>query len=194
MLLDGDRMSREARKLKEMAGALVKHVELLREYAVKCFAEAKSEYGGEVAGKLRLLVARFRSNRPLLLDLMNEVDSGIRITLDGPPIRRPPGEPGPGDRITLEEYLDLGAVGTRIPNGGFVMLTRIQLIRAWAEQTGASHEDWTIDPALRQALDAPVYIMGVQGTIQELRITTNTVLHVSDRFIDELKTKGILDA
>lgn len=186
-------MPRETRELKEMARALVKHVGLLREYAVKCFAEGKSEYGGEVAGKLRLLVARFRSNQPLLLDLMNEVDSAIKVTLDGPPIQRTTGEPGPGDRITLEEYLHLGAVGTRIPSGDFVMLSKIQLIRGWAEQTGASHEDWAIDPALRAALDAPVYIMGLQATMQELRITTNTVFNVADQFIDELRAKGILD-
>ena len=59
-------MSGETRELKQMASALVKHVRLLREYAAKCFSEGNSDYGGEVAGKLRLLVARFRSNRPRL--------------------------------------------------------------------------------------------------------------------------------
>ena len=185
-------MSREPRELQEMARALVKHVALLEDYAEKCFVQRDDRYGGEIAGKLRLLVARFRSNKPLLLDLMHETKSEIEITLGGPPIKRPDGEPGPGDKISLEEYLSLGAVGTQIPNGDFVMLSKADLIRGWAEQTGASHEDWKMDPGLRGALEAPVHIMGLPATTQELRITTNAVLRVAHQFLDELRSKGII--
>ena len=187
-------MAKEPRELEEMATALVKHIGLLREYAGKCFSEGKSEYCGEVAGKLRLLVAKFGSNKPLLLRLIDKTESTIRVTLDGPTIKRPPGEPGLGDKITLEQFLNLGAIGTRIPNGDFIELNKIQLIRAWAEQTGASHEDWSMDPELKSALNAQVYIFGLQATTYELRTTTNTVLSVGDQFINELRNKGILTA
>ena len=187
-------MTREPRELKELADALVKHVALLQDYAEKCFVEGETHYGGEIAGKLRLLVARFGSNRPLLLDLMNELESTIRITLDGPPVRKRPGEPGPGDEVTLEEYLNLGAIGTRIPTGEFVMLSKIDLIRGWAEQTGSSHEDWKMDPALRSALEAPIQIFGLPASTQELKITTNAVLGVAHQFVEELRIKDVFDA
>jgi len=186
-------MSRVNRTNKEMAEALLKHMALLREYAEKCFIHGEANYAGEVAGKLRLLVTRFGSNRPLLLDLMNKFDSNIKVTLGGPPIKRPPGVPRAGDEITLEEYLQLDALGVRIPSGDFVMLTKVELIRAWAQQTGASHEDWTMEPELKSALDFPLQIMGLQATAAELRVTTETVIHVGDQFIDELQKGGILN-
>jgi hypothetical protein len=171
------------RDLFAMVQALERHLNLLREYAKKAFVDGNFDYGGEVAGKLRLLVTKFGSNRPLLLDLMAETDIEPLLTLGGPPIERPPGEPRAGDNISLSQYLQLGAIGIRIPNGEFVMLNKTNFIRAWAEQTGSSHEDWSLDPSLETILSSPVYIGGLHGAFAELRVTTETVLHISERFL-----------
>ena len=188
--LMGSLGKRPPRELQEMVVSVKRHLRLLREYAQKAFLEADGDYGGEVAGKLRLLVTRFGSHRPLLLDLMQETGIQPKVTLGGPPVIREPGEPGPGDEITLAEYLELGAIGTRVPNGDFVMLKKTQFIRAWAEQTGSSHEDWEMDPALRAILSFPVYIGSLHGALAELRVTTETVLHIADRFLQVLETSG----
>jgi hypothetical protein len=168
-----------------MVGSLERHLRLLRDYASKAFGDGNFDYGGEVAGKLRLLTSRFRSNRPLLLDLMTETQIQPLVRLGGPPINiKPlPGEPAPGDEITLERYLQLGAIGVRVPSGEFVMLDKTQFIRAWAEQTGSAHEDWALDPALKAILGSGIYIAGMHGALAELRATTQTVLRVADEFL-----------
>lgn len=110
------------------------------------------------------------------------------ITLGGPPIRRPAGEPGPGDTISLERYLQL--VGIRIPSGEFVILNKTQLIRAWAEQSGSSHEDWSLDPALAVILETRIYIGGLHHAFAELATTTRVVLYVADEFLREYRTRA----
>ena len=185
---------KRARGRKEMVAALERHLRLLREYSAKAFVEGNADFGGEVAGKLRLLVTRFGSNRPLLLDLM--ADTGIEslITLGGPPVEPPPGEPGPGDEITLARYLKLTAIGIRVSPEQFVTLNKVEFIRGWAEQTGSSHEDWTLDPALEAIFSAGIFIGGLPAALVELRVITQTVLHVADRFLSEYRAKEPGDA
>jgi hypothetical protein len=74
--------------------ALESHIRLLRGYAQRAFETGDSDYFGEVAAKLRLLVGE-HGNKPLLLDLMDEMAQPITITLGGPPIQPLPGQPGP---------------------------------------------------------------------------------------------------
>jgi hypothetical protein len=180
-------MSQDLRELNEMVSSLERHLRLLRDYASKAFGEGNFDYGGEVAGKLRLLTARFRSNRPLLLDLMTETQIQPLVRLGGPPVNPLPGEPGTGDEISLERYLQLGAIGVRIPTSEFVMLNKTQFIRAWAEQTGSAHEDWNLDPTLKTILGSGIHIGGLHGALAELRATTQTVLHVADQFLVQFR-------
>jgi len=86
-------MSQDLRELNEMVSSLERHLRLLRDYASKAFGEGNFDYGGEVAGKLRLLTARFRSNRPLLLDLMTETQIQPLVRLGGPPVNPLPESP-----------------------------------------------------------------------------------------------------
>ncbi len=65
----------------------------------------------------------------------------------------------------------------------FVMLKKNDFIKAWAEKTGGSHEDWVITEELRIALSVGVYIGGLQAAAAELHVTTNTVLNVAKRFL-----------
>ena len=179
------------RDLEDLVQALGRHLRLLHEHARKAFQEGDFDYGGEVAGKLRLLVTKSRSNRPLLLDLMAKTGIDPLITLAGPPIKPPPGEPRPGDKISLSQYLQLGAIGVSVPSGEFVMLNKTQFICAWAQQTGSSHEDWSLEPALEVILHkTPVYVGGLQAAFAELGITTKVVLQVADRFVTQYRTSS----
>jgi hypothetical protein len=179
--------SRRDREIEEMLSALRRHVVLLEDYARKVYSEGNADYAGEVAGKLRLLVTKFGSNKPLLIELMKKTEIKPLVTLGGPPILREPGRPAPGDKITLTEYLELEAIGIRVESGEFVMLNKNQFIRAWAEQTGSSHEDWKMDHVLSAILSSPIFIGGIHGALAELKVTTDTVLHVAHRFLTELK-------
>ena len=184
-------MSKEPRELDEMIGALEKHIRLLKDYASRAFDAGELDYGGEIAGKLRLLVTRFGSNRPLLLDLMAKTNIRPMVKLGGPPLQPLPGEPGPGDIITLDQYLALDAIGMKIPSGEFVTLSKTQLIRGWAEQAGSSHEDWKLDPVLKAIFEFGVRFDGMPGAYQELRITTKAVLRVADHFISEYRLRNV---
>ncbi|MEO7559134.1 MAG: hypothetical protein ABIT23_02620 [Nitrosospira sp.] len=177
--------TRRNREIDEMVIALKRHLRVLEEYGRKVYSDGNADYAGEIAGKLRLLVTKFGSNRPLLIELMKKTGIEPLVTLGGPPIIQAPGKPTAGDKINLSEYMNLDAVGIRIESGEFVMLNKNQFVRAWAEQTGASHEDWRMDHALSAILSSPIYIGGVHGALRELKDTTETVLHIAHRFIGE---------
>lgn len=177
-----------------MVEALERHLGLLKEYSVKAFEEGKVNYGGEIAGKLRLLVTESPSkrnrHRPLLLGLMAVTGIEPLITLDGPPVQPLPGEPGPGDKITLRQYVQLRAVGIRVTPELFVVLNKDKLIRLWAQQTGSAHEDWELEPELDAILKAEIFIGGLHAALAELRGITKTVLHIADRFLSEYRARG----
>ena len=179
--------SSSQRPIPEMVVALKRHLGLLQDYAGKAFVEKNLDYGGEIAGKLRLLVTRFGTNKPLLLDLMRETGIEPTITLGGPPLQREEGKPGAGDEVTLAQYLQLDAVGVRVPSGEFVMLSKTQLIRAWAQQAGSAHEDWSLEPALAALLHHNIWIGGIPAALMELKVTTETVLQVSSQFLTQFE-------
>ena len=131
------------RSQKELILSLKKHTELLREYYNKAFIEGDKKYYGEIAGKLRLMVYS-KGQKPLLIGLMDELKVDIPIVLGGPPIKPLPGEPGPGDKISLERYLELLAYAIRTPRG-LVRVSKIDLIKIWAQQDGSAHEGWEHD-------------------------------------------------
>jgi hypothetical protein len=133
------------REIPELVRTLERHVRLLQEYAQIAFGEGNTDYGGEIAGKLRLLVTtnKHKTNRPLLITLMEETGIKPICKLGGPPIERPPGEPKAGDVLSLSRYLELEAIGITIPGGKYVPLKKWEFIRAWAEHMGSAHEDWT---------------------------------------------------
>jgi hypothetical protein len=170
----------ERRSLAEMVARLRAHVRLLEQYAEKAFREENSDYLGEIAGKLRVLVIRSPSNKPLLIRLMEEVGEVKPPPWDGPPLQE---GPQAGDELSLDKHLQLDAVGVRVPSGEFVMLKKNDFIKIWAEKTGGSHEDWVISEELRMALSGGSYIGGLQAAAAELQVTTNTVLNVAKRFL-----------
>jgi hypothetical protein len=176
----GPRLDRE---LVEMIGQLETQLGLLERYSHDAFELGQTQFLPEVATKLRVLLVRSGRNRPLLFDVAKGVGFTPIVTLSGPPIRRPAGEKGPGDHISVDAFFDLDAVGVQTSTG-FVMMTKRQLIRAWSEQLGGAHEDWSVDEALVNAIRTPVSIGGVQPTVIELRNCASTTLRVGRHVLE----------
>jgi len=166
---------------KELVKFLKRHIKLLSEYYVRAFVDHDESYYGEIAGKLRLLVYN-KGQDPLLVKLMKQSGVEIPVTLGGPPIKRQPSIPRAGDEISLERYLELLACVVRTPKG-LVKITKIDLIKIWAQQDGSSHQGWQQDEAYVTARDLGLFIGGVPAIAAELKATTDVVLHVANKFI-----------
>ena len=186
--MPGPRLDRE---IAEMISQLETQLGLLERYAHQAFALGETQFLPEVATKLRILLVRSRHNKPLLIDVAGALGFTPIVTLSGPPIRRPPGEKGPGDHISVDAFFDRDAVGV-MTAAGFVMMTKRQLIRAWSEQLGGAHEDWAVDEALLNAIRTALLVGGVQPTVIELRNCTTTALGVG-HYVHEMATVKPMD-
>jgi hypothetical protein len=171
---------RVPRRDEDLVNALLRHVELLRHYADRAFNQGDAAFLGEVAGKLRLLVYEHphSRNNPLLLSIMNKYGIEVLFFIDSP-IK------GKGGRMDLRTYLSETAFGAKTSRG-FVSLSGFELIAAWAQQSGAAHEDWSLDEELARLLNAGVFIGGIHASAATLRAITNTVLAVADGVLSEL--------
>lgn len=149
---------------------------LLEEYHKKAFEEGDANYYGEVAGKLRLLIYRSRTCHPLLLDLMEKFSITIRLDLIAP-----------GNRSAdIDEYFNspCGAFRSERTNQ-LVEISRIGVVRTWAQQIGSSHEDASIDDDFSEYLSHGFYINGRQIAVDELRRSSKFVLNVAKFFFKD---------
>jgi hypothetical protein len=162
------------RPVADMAAALRNHVTLLSRY-IDAAEAGDPLYLGEIAGKLRLLVIRKDGNKPLLLRFAQLTGDELTVTLAGPPIPPLPGQPGAGDTITIETFLDLVAVALPTPDSGgrLVPLSNREFVTTWAEQYGAAHEDWNLLETSHGGIALPV---GTEGT----RAHARTLLRIAD--------------
>jgi hypothetical protein len=178
------------RPLTDLIAALRRHVELLKVYAHHAFQEGNTVFLGEVAGKLRMLVAEHgRSQQPLLLDLMDEVGADVRFKLNLPPVQ----DPDYDKEITLRDYMGRTALGVAT-GSGFRMLSHSEFVREWANQYGTAHEAWRVTEHFLNAHDAGVYIGEEAANVATLRGITNIVLHVADRFLAEVTNEAVESA
>lgn len=170
---------RQDRDLSEMVHSLETQLNVLEEHAQKAFGERREEFLPEVATKLRVLLVRSRHNKPLLFEVADHLGIEMTVTLDGPPVlRSSPENPHsvPGDKLSLDAFFDLMAVMVRT-SAGLVPMTKRELVRAWSEQLGGSHEDWSVDEALVNAVRTEVPILGFRPMLLELCNCVNTTLH-----------------
>lgn len=174
---------RATRNLSEMVEQLGTQLDLLDEYARHAFLERRAEFLPEVAGKLRILLVRSNANKPLLFRVADELRCVPELILGGPPIRRPTGVPGPGDKITLDRFFDLLAVTVQT-SAGHVSMTKRELIRAWCEQLGGVHEDWAVDEALVNAVRAPILIGGMKPSEIELSNSVRITLQYGRQLVE----------
>ena len=144
---------RVPRSQDELVVALRQHVALLREYSQRAFVDGRREYLGEVAGKLRVLAYESRTNKPLLLGLMDELNIEVSLTFDKPGGRR---------QATLRQHLDDLACAVQTPSRGLVAISNNQFLATWAQQQGASHEDWEQNEEFVVARDLGLQIGGSQ--------------------------------
>lgn len=122
-----------ARSNNNLLESLRKHVNLLRKYHEKVFTEGDTDYLGEVAGKLRLLVYDRGRNKPLLKDMMKKFDIDVRLEMIGP------GFPNGAD---IDEYFNHICGAFRpIDEEEFIEVTPMGIVSTWAQQMGSSHED-----------------------------------------------------
>jgi hypothetical protein len=173
------------RPLADLIAALRRHVELLRVYAHHAFQEGNELFLGEVAGKLRMLVAE-HGQRPLLLDLMDELGADVRFKLNLPPIK----DPDYDKEITLRHYMKREGPGTATESQ-FRMLSHSKFVQEWANQYGTAHEAWKVKEHFLNLHHAGVYIGGVAANVATLRCITNTVLHVADRFLAQVTDESV---
>jgi hypothetical protein len=176
-----------------MAGQLERQLRLLEEYSRRAFEHGEEDFLPEVAGKLRILIVRSRSNRPLLFEVADKLGVVPEITLGGPPVRGQPGEPGPGDTIPLDEFFDLDAVTIRT-SSGLVTMTKRKLVAAWCQQLGGVHEDWSVEEALVNAVRFPIRIFGMQLSSIELSNTARITLHHGRILLERGRELGTLDS
>ena len=164
------------RDTRNLIDALRRHLTLLREYSHRAFVLGDQSLCGEVAGKLRVLVHRSRTSRPLLLSLIEHFGWDIPITIN---------DPFGNFQLTLDEYLDSLACTIRTPSQGLVEISNRNLLAMWAQQYGASHEDWELDEefATVLALSSQLEIGGLPAASAALRAISNTVLWVGEEFL-----------
>ncbi|REJ78644.1 MAG: hypothetical protein DWQ47_04115 [Acidobacteria bacterium] len=141
---------------------LESQIKFLRE-AIQALAEESDRYK-QIAATLRVLVCSFGKNRPLLLDLMDELDAVYFIS----PIPDLPFPIPLVDDSDKDDLLDLGemssddiwqyyrSIAKSYSLREFVRRAEAihfmghsysyqDLIRTLAEQSGLGHEDWKID-------------------------------------------------
>jgi hypothetical protein len=177
------------RPLADLIAALRRHVKLLRVYAHHAFQERNELFRGEVAGKLRMLVAEHGGSRqPLLLDLMDALGADVRFKLDLPPVQ----DPDYDKEITLRRYMGRTALGIAT-GSGLRTLSHSEFVREWANQYGTAHEAWRVTEHFLNARHTGVYISGEAVNIATLRNISNIVLHVADRFLAQV-TDEVVEA
>ena len=167
-----------SRSVGNMVIALRRHLKILKENYSKVYNDRDPDYAGEIAAQLRILATGFRSNTPLLIELMDRTGIEIRVMA----------EIGPQDYdrekgMTLTEYMDILAVGLRISTGEFVEISRTNLVRSWAEKLGGAHEDWEIPEGFATVVSTNLHIGGTQAALGALRVIAETVINVGEHFL-----------
>ena len=166
-----------SRSRDDLIARLKEHCAILDDFHRKVWVEGQQKYLGEIAGKLRVLVHSARTNRPLLLDLMKEAGITVQIPFD---------EPRGRYETDLPTYLARFACAIPVPSGGMAEVSNSELIALWAEQRGASHEDWQLDERLDTILKGGFVVSGQLICAHALCSICRTVLYTAEQFLEQL--------
>jgi len=166
-----------------MLAVLEKHMRLLRTYVKNVLEQRDEDYLGEIAGKLRLLLIDSRHNRALLLAVANAYGLTASVVVSGPPVQgRRAGE------MQWPSFLDSTAAAIRVEsNGELAIVSHRELIRAWAEQAGAPHEDWQVDEAFSRLVSIGVTYGDFQITAHQLVALSTHVIRSAKVVIDQAR-------
>ncbi len=174
-----------SRELPELLELLKTHLRLLADYAKKAFDDRNSDYIGEVAAKLRLLVSDEGSNTPLLLKLMDAFGIHETLTLAGP---------GPTRIVTLREFVKMHAVANRLPDGQMAEFTKVEIAKTFSEKNGGAHVDWTVPEKFGHLLQMGASLGGAHIIVWEVRTVAYAVLDVGNRFLAKLTPEKVRQA
>lgn len=176
-----DKHKRVKRTTDSLISALRNHRDLLNEYINRAIDHSEYRFLGEIAGKLRVLVYRSQSNRPLLLDLMAQHDFRYTYRFD---------YPGKIIEQDLEEMLGSISCALRVSPNELIKINNIEFIALWAQQSGAAHEDWEHDVRLATAFNSQIIIGGLPSHMLQLISIAKNILMATNAFLDHIeKTK-----
>ena len=173
---------------------LHEQIRLLEEHIQQLTINKKSEYLGEIAGKLRLLVYERGNNIPLLLSLMDEFQIASKIKVEGnldtiPIDVLPLTHPFPGDEITLREYLNMVAFWRDV-HKKTIVYTHNDFIKIGSQQDGAAHIDSKLDEHFAFSKSTGKWMENItqhEGVF--LRIAAK-VISYANKFFAELKAQN----
>jgi hypothetical protein len=153
--------------LPEMVEALARQVRLLEVYELD--ARSDSDYLGEVALKLRLLLIDSRKQKALLRLVAQsyKADLVFGVTPDG----------------TARRWRDL--LDAPVITVGGVTMTLKEFIRAWVAQVGRTSEDWALDQMMLRALTS-VRINRRSLTQSDMHSITRQILAIARALLDQV--------
>jgi len=161
----------------------------------------------QLAAGLRVLVCEFGSNKPLLLDLMDE----LRVEYTISPLPDLPFPLPMVDELEQKLEADLNSMTPEeiwayhrsrcrsyplrefVARGMAVYVlghaySYADLIRTLAEQSGLSHEDWTIDKNIPEL--ESLIIGGYSAHVAPLRVLADHVIDAAVIVVNEAVTRG----
>jgi len=158
-----------------MVEALGRQVRLLEVYALK--ARSDSDYLGEVALKLRILLLDSRKKKALLLRVAQSYDADLVF-----------GATPEGTSKRWRDVLD----GPIISVGG-AAITLKEFILAWTAQVRRVYDDWALDQALLRSL-TNLRINGVSVAQSNVHAITRKVLAMARDLLDQVEALERLDS
>src|SRR3989344_9642657 len=106
--------------------SLRKHINLLQKYHEKAFVEGDTDYLGEVAGKLRLLIYDRGRNKALLKDMMRKFNIDVRLEMIGR---------GFPNGANIDEYFNhVGGAFRPTDEEDLIEITPMGVVADWAQQ------------------------------------------------------------
>lgn len=170
------------RTKEEMLGRLATHLKLLRKYIIEFEKCHDHDLIGEIAGKLRLLVWKSRSNKPLLIRLAREYNIELIKEFD---------RPGGFVRESIEEYLSKNVYSTIVEDTQYTFSV-MDLIILWSCQSGAAHEDWNIEKkfdVLLKSTEMNMTLNGYQATLHMFISHAKSILNYGISFMNSLNSE-----
>src|SRR5690606_33517341 len=93
------------------------------------------------------------------------------------------GGPRPKE-VKFDKYMQLPPGGCRLEPGEWAELTKEDIVRMWAQQSGAAHEDWSHEEAFVKFRADFIRFLGLPPAEIELRNIARLVLKVGRKVVD----------
>lgn len=122
------------------------------------------------------MIVETRQNTPLLLAVAREFTVDLK--------------PSASAALTYTDFLDSMAFVYNLNSPDFVTVSYRDLIRSWAEQQGAPHEDWDVDESLATLFSAKGKIDGRSPSANNLIFLARMVVRDAEAILAVLLKPG----